>query len=213
MAESLLVHACCGPCAAAVLETLRAGGPFTLYFYNPNIQPLLEFRRRAKAFQVLVEAERVPALVDLAYDPRFFLRAVPWNEGAPSGRMPPRCLACYRLRLTETARMAAERGFSTFTTTLLASTHQDHEAVRRAGEEAARAHGVGFFYADWRPLAPRAATEARRRSLYRQQYCGCLFSEAERFGPTGKHLYRGGGGGEVVRPPREGTAGRPEEDR
>jgi len=191
----LLVHACCGECAAAILEPLRRSGPFTLYFTNPNIQPLLEFRRRAKSVQVLADAERLDLLLDLRYDPKAFLAAVPWDR-------PARCEACYRLRLAETARVAAERGFEAITTTLLVSVHQDHEAVRRIGEKEAAARGLRFHYEDWRPLAERGPAEARRRNLYRQQYCGCLFSEQERFAPTRKHVYRGAGGGEILHPER-----------
>lgn len=170
---------------AAVLEPLRLTGPFTLFFYNPNIQPLLEFRRRAKSVQVLADHEHLDAHLDLAYDPKAFLRAVPWDR-------PERCLACYRLRMAETARAAAERGCTAITTTLLVSVHQDHEAVRAAGEREAAAWGLAFHYEDWRPLAEYGRREAKRRSLYRQQYCGCIFSEQERFAPTRLHLYRGG---------------------
>jgi len=184
---TLLVHVCCGQCVAAILEPLRRFGSFALYFYNPNIQPLLEFRRRAKAVQTLADHERLEAAVDLRYNPKAFLGAVPWDR-------PQRCLACYRMRLSETARLAAERGFAAISTTLLASVHQDHEAVRRIGQEEAAARGLEFHYEDWRPLAERGHEEARRRSLYRQQYCGCLFSEEERFAPTRLHLYRGGAG-------------------
>jgi len=185
--SSLLVHVCCGECVAAILEPLCRAGPFTLFFHNPNIQPLLEFRRRAKSVQVLADHERLDAVVDLAYDPKAFLRAVPWDR-------PERCLACYRLRLAETARVAAERRCTAITTTLLASVHQDHAAVRRIGEEEAAAKGLAFRYEDWRPLADHGRQEARRRSLYRQQYCGCIFSEEERFAPTRLHLFRGGDG-------------------
>ena len=178
-----------------MLEPLRGGPPFALYFHNPNIQPLIEFRRRAKSLQVLADAERLDLILNLDYDPRRFLAAVPWDR-------PDRCLACYRLRLAETARLAAERGFQAITTTLLVSVHQDHEAVRRIGREEAEARGLRFQYADWRPLAGRGHAEAKRRKLYRQQYGGCLFSEHERFGPTNVHLYRGQGGGEVLH--REG---------
>lgn len=196
MSAPLLVHSCCGQCAAAVLEPLRRLVPFTLYFYNPNIQPLLEFRRRAKSLQVLAGAERLDLLVDLAYDPKRFLGSVPWDR-------PDRCEACYRLRLAETARTASERGFGAITTTLLVSVHQDHEAVRRIGTEEAAARGLAFHYEDWRPLAERGPREAKRRSLYRQQYCGCIFSEQERFAPTLRHLYRGEGGGEILHSERE----------
>jgi len=183
--SSLLVHVCCGQCAAAILEPLRRLGPFTLYFHNPNIHPLIEFRRRAKGVQVLAEHERLPCIVDDRYDLKAWLRALPWDR-------PERCLACWRMRLAQTAATAAERGFAAITTTLLASTHQDHEAVRAIGAEEAARRGVAFHYEDWRSLAARGHEEARRRNIYRQQYCGCIFSEEERFAPTRLHLYRGG---------------------
>jgi len=184
---ALLVHVCCAACLAAVLQRVRAAGRPTALFHNPNIHPLLEFRRRLKAVRALADRQRLDLLADDRYDVKAFLRAVPWDR-------PERCLACYRLRLQETARVAAEGGFEAITTTLLASTHQDHLAVRRTGEEAARARGLAFHYEDWRPLAAWGHEEAGRLSLYRQQYCGCLFSEEERFAPTRVHLYRGGRG-------------------
>ena len=185
MDASLLVHVCCGECVAAILEPLRGMGTFTLFFHNPNIQPLLEFRRRAKSVQVLAEQERLDAVVDMAYDPKAFLGAVPWDR-------PERCLACYRMRLAEAARVAAERGCTAITTTLLVSVHQYHADVRAIGEEEAAARGLSFHYEDWRPLAAHGLQEAKRRSLYRQQYCGCIFSEEERFAPTRVHLFHGG---------------------
>jgi len=191
MAQStLLVHACCGECLVGVLEPLAAAGRFSVFFYNPNIQPLLEFRRRLKSVRVLADHERLDLLVDARYDPKVFLGSVPWDR-------PERCEACYRMRLAETARVAAERGFAAIATTMMASAHQDHEVLRRIGREVAAARGLEFLDEDWRPLAARGHEEAKRRSLYRQQYCGCLFSEAERFGPTGLHLYRGDGGADV----------------
>jgi hypothetical protein len=164
---------------------LRRLGPWAAHFHNPNIQPLLEFRKRLTGVQVLADRERFDLLADDRYDLKAFLRrTAPWDR-------PGRCLACYRLRLAETARVAADKGFGAVTTTLLASTQQDHEAVRRIGEEEAAARGLRFHYEDWRPLAAHGHDQAKRRSLYRQQYCGCVFSEEERFGPTREHLYRG----------------------
>jgi epoxyqueuosine reductase len=184
--SSLLVHVCCGACGAALLEPLRRAGRFAFFFYNPNIQPLLEFRRRLTSVQTLSDREHLELLVDDRYDARAFLRhTAPWAA-------PARCETCWRLRLAETVRVAAERGFTAISTTLLASTHQDHEAVRRIGTEAAAARGLAFHYEDWRPLAEHGHEVAKRMSLYRQQYCGCLFSEEERFAPTRLHLYRGG---------------------
>jgi predicted adenine nucleotide alpha hydrolase (AANH) superfamily ATPase len=181
---SLLVHVCCGECLAGLLGPLAGRGRWAAFFHNPNIHPLLEFRRRLKSVQVLADRERIQVIVDDRYDPKGWLRAVPWDR-------PERCLACYRRRLEETARVAAERAFEAITTTLLGSIHQDHQAVRRIGLEVAAARGLKFHYEDWRPLAAQGHAEAKRLNLYRQQYCGCLFSEEERFGPTRLHLYRG----------------------
>ena len=183
---AVLVHVCCAACALAVLEPLRRVGRVALHFYNPNIHPLIEFRRRLTAVQVLAERERVEFFADDRYGLKEFLtRTAPWDR-------PARCLVCWRVRLSETARLAAEKGFAAITTTLLSSSHQDHEAVRRIGTEAAAEKGIEFHYADFRPFAALAHEEAKRRSLYRQQYCGCIFSEEERFAPTRVHLLRGG---------------------
>ena len=155
----------------AVLEPMRRFGRFTLFFYNPKIQPLLEFRRRATSVQTLADRERLPLIFDGRYEPKEFLRrTAPWDR-------PQRCEVCWRLRLAETARVASEKSFTHITTTLLASGHQDHEAVRRIGVEEAAARGLEFYYEDWRPLAEKGHEAAKRMSLYRQQYCGCLFSE------------------------------------
>jgi len=180
----LLVHVCCGECLVGLLGPLAGQGRWAAFFYNPNIHPLLEFRRRLKSVQVLSARERIELVADDRYAPKAWLRAVPWDR-------PERCLACYRTRLEETARVAAERSFGAITTTLLGSIHQDHEAVRRIGTEAAEARGLRFHYEDWRPLAAHAHAEAKRLNLYRQQYCGCLFSEEERFAATRLHLFRG----------------------
>jgi predicted adenine nucleotide alpha hydrolase (AANH) superfamily ATPase len=186
--SSVLVHVCCAACALAVLEPLRRVGRVVLFFHNPNIHPLIEFRRRLTAVQVLAERERLELIADDRYGLKEFLtRTAPWDR-------PARCLACRRMRLTETARVAAERGFEAITTTLLSSTHQDHSCVRRIGEEAAAEKGLQFHYEDFRPLAAKAHEEAKRRNLYRQQYCGCIFSEEERFTPTRLHLHRGAAG-------------------
>ncbi|MCX5684210.1 MAG: epoxyqueuosine reductase QueH [Planctomycetota bacterium] len=181
---TVLVHVCCAACALAVLEPLRRAGRVVLHFYNPNIHPLIEFRRRLTAVQVLAERERIDLIADGRYGLREFLaQTAPWD-------CPARCLACWRLRLAETARVAAERGFEAVTTTLLSSSHQDHESIRRIGQEIAAEKGLRFHYEDFRPLAAKAHEEAKRLNLYRQQYCGCIFSEEERFAPTRLHLHR-----------------------
>jgi len=179
---AVLVHVCCAPCLLGPLELLR-GRRFSAYFYNPNIHPLIEFRRRLKALHVLAEQLSLDVLCDENYALTEFLSTVDW-------RSPNRCRDCYRLRLRRTAETARARGFEAFTSTLLASPTQPHELIRQIGEQAAREAGTTFAYDDWRRLADAGLDEARRRSLYRQQYCGCIFSEYERYKDTALHLHR-----------------------
>jgi hypothetical protein len=157
---------------------------FTAFFDNPNVHPLLEYRRRLKAVQVLAERERFPLVADAGYGLETFLDAV----GADRAR-PGRCRACYALRLDATARYAAEHGFRGFTTTLLASPQQDHEAICELGHAAAGRHGVAFDDTDCRPFYEQGMEQARRLQLYRQQYCGCIFSEHDRYRDTTEHLH------------------------
>jgi epoxyqueuosine reductase len=173
----LVVHTCCASCLAATLDEFARLGEIVAYFHNPNIHPLLEFRKRLKAFEVLAEREKFAAHADREYGLTQFLAMVP-PDGAG------RCEKCYAERLGATARFAAEQGADAFTSTLVASTHQDHDAIRRAGEAAAAETGVEFVYRDLRHCAKRGHELARKMSLYRQQYCGCIFSEYERYKDT-----------------------------
>jgi predicted adenine nucleotide alpha hydrolase (AANH) superfamily ATPase len=191
---TVLVHICCAHCLLAVLQPLtEEGHSLRGLFYNPNIQPFIEFRRRLKALKLLAESLNL----DIDYDEVYRLEAF---LGRVVGRGPGRCGICYRDRLTRTARHAREVGCDSFTTTLLASVHQQHDLVRRVGERAGEEEGVAFLYGDWREGAAAAHEEARRRHLYLQPYCGCIYSEYERFKDTTTHVYRGPGGG------RTGTA-------
>jgi len=184
----LLAHVCCASCWLACAprwdQAVGPGGSWQGFFANPNIHPLIEFRRRLKAVRTVADDSGWPIVVEEGYGLVRFLNEVDW-------RGEDRCTDCYRLRLRATAAAARRLGFDHFTTTLLASAHQDHERVRSVGEEVARTSGVAFFAEDWRAAAPGGHEEARRRSLYRQQYCGCIFSEYERYRDTGHHLYRG----------------------
>ncbi|MFC1805419.1 epoxyqueuosine reductase QueH [Planctomycetota bacterium] len=185
--QSILVHTCCAPCLCALLEPLEArDGDFTAYFYNPNIHPLIEFRRRLKAVQVLADQARFPLVVDDAYGLNAFLDAV-WN----SRERPQRCRACYTMRLEATAAYAAGHGFPVFTSTLLVSPQQDREVICEVGHAAAERHGVAFDDTDYRDRHDVGVAQAKKQQLYRQQYCGCIFSEHERYRDTSVHVFRG----------------------
>jgi predicted adenine nucleotide alpha hydrolase (AANH) superfamily ATPase len=184
----LLIHVCCAPCLIGPLEALRQEGMQPSgFFYNPNIHPFLEFRKRLKAVRVFLEKDDLPVEIVEEYGLELFMREVYRTDRTE------RCRNCHFLRLRRTAERAKEMGFDAFTTTLLGSPHQDHELLRESGERAAEAAGVSFLYRDFRPLHERSHEAARRRQLYLQPYCGCCFSEYERFRDTTRELYRGGG--------------------
>ena len=174
---TLLAHACCGLCMAAILDRVRRFSRFEIFFYNPNIHPFGEFQKRLRAIEVATEARKTPLVADREYGLAFYLERILAGEG-------DRCERCYRARLAAAAETATREGFEAFTTTLLASRHQKHEVVRRAGEAAGRAAGTEFVYCDWRGRMVSGVEAARKRSLYRQRYCGCIWSEYERFGPN-----------------------------
>lgn len=183
---NLLVHICCGVCFAGILEDLKKRDfSFTGFFYNPNIHPLIEFRRRLKTLKVLLEGEKIQVVYDENYGLKGFLREVDW-EGK-------RCSDCYYLRLRRTAEVAKDRGLSAFTTTLLASPHQEHLVIRRIGEKVGGEAGIPFAYFNFRSLHKRSLQLAKKKGLYHQKYCGCIFSEYERYKNTNLHLYCGPG--------------------
>jgi len=154
----LLLHICCAPCATYPVQTLRQRG-FSLTGYWHN-----------------VERVSLPVVWEPGYDLLGFLGAVAGREGRPE-----RCEQCYRLRLERTAACAARHAFERFSTTLLVSPYQDQALIRAAGEEAANRHGVEFYFEDFRRGWAERGRLTREYGLYRQQYCGCLYSEFERY--------------------------------
>ena len=181
----LLLHTCCAPCIAAPIGVLREEGfDVTLFFHNPNVHPLLEFRKRLKAVHVFADQVKLPLIADEKYGLNEYLSAV-WPD------VRARCTKCYRMRLDRAAMAAASRGFDAFTSSLLFSTQQHYDTIVKLGSDAAEKRGVEFIARDLRRLHQQSHDEARRRSLYRQQYCGCIFSEYDRYKDTTRELYRG----------------------
>jgi len=179
----LLLHICCGPCALYPVKELLAkrSDKITGFFYNPNIHPASEYKRRR---DTMSEAASKIGLEVVIPDYRMeeYFSAI-FSNNAGDGLKPSpaeRCGLCWELRLSETAGFAKVNGFDAFTTTLLVSPYQDHEKVKKTGEKIAIEKGVRFYYQDFRPGFRSAQEEAKNENLYRQKYCGCVFSELER---------------------------------
>ncbi len=171
----LLLHTCCGPCTIYPLERLRAEEWVVHgFFYNPNIHPYQEFQKRLDALRQIAVLADLPLIVRPDYPLQDFLRRVVYREHE-------RCLVCYSMRLEATARLAKKSKFDAFSTTLLYSKRQKHELVAAVANEAAKRYGVLFHYEDFRHGWKDGQERARQLGLYRQQYCGCIFSEKERF--------------------------------
>jgi predicted adenine nucleotide alpha hydrolase (AANH) superfamily ATPase len=172
---SILLHVCCAPCLLYPARILaNEGVDFTCYFYNPNIHPFREFRQRLETLKQLIDQRRYPCIIEPDYGLRDFLRAVVFGEGH-------RCSFCYSSRLTKTAQRAVEEGFNGFSTTLLYSRFQNHTAITNIGHHCSDEHAVPFIYHDFRVGWEEGIRESRELALYRQGYCGCIFSEEERY--------------------------------
>jgi hypothetical protein len=172
---TILLHLCCGPCTIYPLTALRARG-FEVrgYFFNPNIHPFQEFRRRIAALENLARGTDLPIEYDREYGLREYLRRVVFHEEE-------RCPLCYRMRLEATAKKARAIGAEAFSTTLLYSRYQRHETIRALGEELAAQFGVPFLYEDFRVGWQEGIDSSLEMGLYRQPYCGCIYSEQERY--------------------------------
>ena len=177
---NILLHTCCGPCALYPLHTLRtAGHDVTGFFYNPNIHPYQEYCLRRDAAVQMAEQEAMPLIMHDDYDLEGFLSNV---AAAPESR----CTYCYASRLRATAQVAAREGFDAFSAALLYSRYQKHDEIRELGEQIGRELGIAFHYEDFRPGWQEGIRLSKELGLYRQQYCGCIYSEKERYHPREK---------------------------
>lgn len=177
--KRILLHVCCGPCGTYPTRQLREQGfEVVAFWYNPNVHPYTEHERRRQALIQFAAAEDLPVLEWPQYEMVNFFRAVAGHEVFRE-----RCRFCYRIRLERTAQMARERGFDTFTTTLLISPYQDEAMILTIGEDVGQKSGVPFYYERFRRGWSERGRMAKEHGLYKQDYCGCVYSEWERHRP------------------------------
>ncbi len=170
----ILAHLCCAPCSCYTVPKLRdAGHEVHGYFYNPNIHPYTEYMKRKEAMEQYAAAMDLPMNYgEYALDD--YLRKVVYKENE-------RCAECYRLRLRNTAYAARKGKFDAFTTTLLYSKYQKHELIKEIALSLANEYNLEFYYEDFRDGWKEGIDISREMQLYRQQYCGCIYSELERY--------------------------------
>jgi predicted adenine nucleotide alpha hydrolase (AANH) superfamily ATPase len=173
--NNVLVHVCCAHCSAYTVEHWRRQDyEVSAFWYNPNIHPYSEHQSRLASMKEFADKTDLPLIVDDGYDLIKYFRRVAGHESE-------RCRECFGLRLSRTAEAALNNGFDAFTTTLLISPHQQHETLRETGRTVAAEKGIEFLYADLRKRYSDSRHITRPLDLYRQQYCGCLYSEWERY--------------------------------
>ena len=180
---SLLLHSCCGPCSSYVLEYLSRYFAITVFYYNPNIYPPEEYEHRMKEQQRFIAEctfDHPVQFVAGDYEPERFYDAVRTLEDCPEGG--ERCLVCYRLRLAEAAKLADELGCDYFTTTLSISPHKNAAKLNEIGEELAGITKARHLPSDFKKRGgyKRSVELSAEHGMYRQDYCGCVFSKRER---------------------------------
>ncbi len=177
----ILLHICCGPCSIYPIKFLREldehiAKPDDVvgYFYNPNIHPYKEFKHRLDTAKEYASKIGLEFIVNDDYALRKFLLGALTDEKS-------RCHFCYEMRLRNVAKQAKELGFAAFTTSLLVSPYQKHELIHEIGERIACEEAIPFYYIDFRPGWNEGVAVSKELELYRQPYCGCIFSEQERY--------------------------------
>ncbi|UCG54639.1 MAG: epoxyqueuosine reductase QueH [Dehalococcoidia bacterium] len=173
--NSVLIHCCCAHCTAYTVDYWRSQGYKTsAFWYNPNIHPFAEHEYRLEAMQFLATKLDFEIIIYDKYEmTEFFKRVI--------GRESMRCRCCLGMRMQKTGETALEYGFKSFTSSLLISPHQKHEVVLETGNTVAEDTGIRYLYADLRKYYSQSRCITKPLGLYRQQYCGCIYSELERF--------------------------------
>lgn len=171
----VLLHVCCANCAIYPIKSIREKGLSVMgFFYRHNIHPYTECLRRQEALQSYAEQINLKVIYQEGYDPEGFIQNVVFRESE-------RCNYCYHDRLRSTALLAKRGKFDYFSTTLLYSKHQKHELIRSMGESIGKSAGIEFLYQDFREGWKEGIEFSKQMGLYRQQYCGCIYSEKERY--------------------------------
>lgn len=171
----LLLHVCCAPCTIYPLKVLRERDyDVAGLFFNPNIHPYAEYVKRLDTVRDYAARKDMELTVLEGYPVELFFRSVSFHENE-------RCTSCYRIRLEETARRAVEGKFEAFSSTLLYSRYQKHDLIRQMAEEISCKFRIGFIYIDFRQGWQEGIDVSKSLNMYRQKYCGCIYSERERF--------------------------------
>ncbi len=172
----LLMHTCCAPCSVYCIESLRDEGiEPVLYWYNPNIHPYMEYKARRDTLKKYANSIGISAVFEEEYGLKEFCKNT-------INKLEDRCTTyCYRVRLEQTVKYAKQNGFDAFASTLFVSPYQKHEELKLICEELAKKYNIKFLYRDFRIGFRNGQAKARELGLYMQKYCGCIFSEEERY--------------------------------
>lgn len=182
--KDLLLHSCCGPCSTAVIERLAPDYNITVFYYNPCITEADEYERRKEnqikfidEYNKNTENEYVIRYLEGKYDPERYFEIVDGYEDEPEGGA--RCTLCFKMRLDESAYIAKEKGYQIFTTTLTVSPHKNYPLISEIGKEVAEKYNIEFLDLDFKKKAgfQRSIQLSKEYELYRQNYCGCIFSK------------------------------------
>ncbi len=191
---TLLLHACCAPCSSYVLEYLSNYFKITIFYYNPNITEVKEYHKRIEEEKRLLREMNFKypvSFLEGKYDPESFLEIAKGKEDLKERGA--RCYDCYKLRLKETAKVAKEQGFAYFGTTLSVSPHKNSTWLNEIGKELSTEVGVPYLYSDFKKKEgyKRSIELSRKYNLYRQNYCGCIYSKKQRDNEQRGLVYEG----------------------
>ena len=170
----LLLHCCCSVCSIETIKAFEKNSEITLFWFNPNIHPYTEYKNRLNSLEKYKDFLNLKLIVEDFYGLRFFIKGL-------NNNFKDRCFFCYYIRLKKTAEVAKKNGFSYFSTTLTFSPFQNHELIKKAAEEVFKEFNVLFLYKDLTGVFKKGINTAKKTGHYMQKYCGCIFSEEERY--------------------------------